>query len=138
MKKTFVKLIALAIVAVMACAAFVSCGLLLGPNADPEKAEEALEKKDYNVLVADDEISLKLYALGGIENLECVITAVSEEDDDDAIVIYYFKDKEAADAAWEEMEDMIEEAKEDEEDLIVKKSGKMIYMGTKAAVNASR
>ena len=36
------------------------------------------------------------------------------------------------------MQDEIEEMKKEEEDLIAKKSGKMIYIGTKDAIKAAK
>lgn len=137
--KNFIKIIALALVAVIACATLASCALG-APNADPEKAEKSLEKKGYVVDVADDKVSLGLVALStGLSDLECVITAFNEEDKEDAVMIYYFEDKEVADEAWEKyFEKAAEKVKEDNKDVIVKKSGKMIWVGTKAAINAAK
>ena len=137
--KNFVRIIALALVTVFVCATFASCALM-GPNADPEKAEKSLEKKGYTVDVADDKVSLGLVALStGLSDLECVITAFNKEDKDDAVMIYYFEDKEVADEAWEKyFEKAAEKVKEENEDVIDKKSGKMIWVGTKAAINAAR
>lgn len=133
--KTFVKIIALALVTVFVCATLASCALM-APNADPEKAEESLEKKGYKVTVIDDEYTLGFTSLAtGIKSLECVLTAAK---DDEAVAIYYFEDKESAETAWEKLEKLAEEAKEDEKDLVCKKSGKMIYMGTKKAINAAK
>ena len=49
--KTFVKVLALSLVAVMMCAVLVSCG---GPNKDPKKAAEALEEAGYAVQLVDE------------------------------------------------------------------------------------
>ena len=133
MNKTIVKILALSLIAVMMCLALVSCG---GPNADPDKAEEALKKADYTVVKADDDISLALYEAAGVKGLECVITAFNE--DEEGIVILYFEDKDAANEAWEEVEKDAKEEMEDEEDVVIKKSGKMIYYGTKEAVKAAK
>ena len=112
--------------------------LFLGPATNPEKAEKALEKKDYEVEVADGNTELAMYEMLGVKDLECVVTGYNEEDEDDAIVIFYFKDKEAAEAGYEALEDYAEEIGEEVEDFVFKKSGKLVYMGTKTAVAASR
>ena len=137
--KTFVKVIALALVTIFVCATLASCALF-GPNADPEKAEKSLEKKGYKVEVVDDKYSLGFTALAtGVSDLECFITAVNEDDKDEAVMIYYFAEKEAADEAWEKyFEELAEKAKEEDSDAVVKKSGKMIWVGTKKAINAAR
>ena len=137
--KNVLRLTTLALVLVMMLACLASC--FGGPNADPEKAEEALEDNDYVVIVADDKISLGLMGLGeDIDNLECVITAYNEDDEDDAIVIFYFEDKEDADEAFKSdiLKDMAEEAEEENDDVVFKKSGKMVYIGTKNAVKAAK
>lgn len=132
--KNVLKLLAISLVLVVMLGALASCG---GPNADPEKAEDALKDNDYEVIVADDKVSLAFY---GLDNLECVITAYSEEDEDDAIMIFYFEEKEDADEAFDSeiFEELIEEAEEEDEDIVVKKSGKMIYIGTKNAIKAAK
>lgn len=137
--KNFVRIIALALVTVFVCATFASCALM-GPNADPEKAEKSLEKKGYAVDVADDKVSLGLVALKtGLSDLECVVTAINKDDLKDSVVIYYFADKEAADKAWEKyFEKAVEVAKEQDSEVIIKKSGKMIWTGAKDAINAAR
>ncbi len=127
MKKTFVKLMALALVAVFACVTLASCSLG-GPNADPKKAKEALEDNDYTVLLVDSELLLP-------DDVEATLTAYNG---DEYIFITYYEDAEAANEAWEKAEDEAEELKEKYEDLVLKKSGKMIYMGTKEAVKAAK
>ena len=131
--KTFLKVLALSLVAVLMCATLVSCG---GPASDPDKAAEALEDADYVVIKADDKISLATYDALGVDDLECVITAFNE--DEEGIVIFYFEDKDAANDAWEAIEEIAEEAAEEEEDLVIKKSGKMIYYGTKQAIKDAK
>lgn len=126
MKKSIIKVLSLTLIAIMMCAVLVSCG---GPNADPDKAEKALEDAEYTVMKIDDEDMLKL---SGIDGLVCAITAFNE--DEEGIVIYYFEDAAAANEAWEDIEEEAKEAMEDEEDIVCKKSGKMIYYGTKQAV----
>ena len=133
--KNVLRLTTLALVLVMMLSCLASC--FGGPNADPEKAEEALKDNDYDVLVVDEKVALAFY---GLDNLECVITASSEEDEDDGIIIFYFEEKEDAKDAFDSeiFEELAEEAKEEMDDVVVKQSGKMIYIGTKNAVKAAK
>lgn len=135
--KNVLRLFTLSIVLVMMLSCLASC--FGGPNADPDKAEEALKDNDYDVEVIDNEIALALLGLSDdVDNIECVIMASSEEDRDDGIFIFYFEEKEDADNAFESLEEYAEEAMEDNDDIVIKKSGKMVYFGTKAAVKAAR
>ena len=134
--KTFAKVLALALVAVMMCAALVSCG---GPNADPEKAAKALEEAGYEVH----------YTEVGAAGIKAAVVAVKldeEAEKADFINITYYEDKEAANTAWDEAQDEIDEAKAsmaemygcEESEIVIKKSGTMIYVGTKDAVKAAK
>ena len=135
MKKTFVKLIALMIVVVFAAMTLASCGA--APNANPEKAEKALEKKGYKVEVFDDAITLGVYAaMLGADDIECVVMGNDKDDKDENVIIFYFGDKDDVEEAWDAVEELAEE--NDNEDIIIKKSGKMIWMGTKKAIKAAR
>ena len=135
--KTFVKVLALSLVAVMMCAVLVSCG---GPNKDPKKAAEALEEAGYTVTTLDK---------GLPEGYEATVTGVKldlENETADFIVITYYSDKEVLNAEWDEAQETLEEGKEamaalygvEKDDIVVKKSGMMIYVGTKAAVKAAK
>lgn len=127
MKKTL-RLLSLALVLVMTVALLASCG---GPNKNPEKAKEALEDAGYTVTLVDSAL--------GFEGIEKYLTAfkMSEDMSDmEMITIYYFEDSAAAKDAWEDIQKEAEEL--DEEDLVIKKSGKMIYAGTKEAVKAAK
>ena len=130
--KKLIKLSALALVLIMMVAAFASCA---APAKDPKDAKKALEDADYEVMLIDDKDALK-YA--GVDGLTAYLSAVNE--DEEAIVIYYFEDKDAANDAWEDIEKEVKEIQEEEEDLeiVVKKSGSMIWYGTKAAIKAAK
>ena len=135
--KNVLRLLALSLVLVVMLGAFASC-LSGAPNADPEKAKEALEDADYDVLYASN--ALEATFLGAwYDGCEAAIFA---NNDDDAIWIWYFEETDDADDAWEKIEDFAEElkeeAEEENEDIVVKKSGKMIYIGTKDAVKAAK
>ena len=130
--KKFTKILALTLVLIMSVAMFASCA---APNKDPEKAKEALEDNDYTVQMIDGDLAGKL-----MDGLEAYVAAF--DDDENAVFIYYFKDKDAANDAWDEIEEEIkeleEEAKEEDVEIVSKKSGKMIYFGTKDAVKAAK
>lgn len=132
--KNVLKLITLMLVLVMTLGALASCG---GPNSNPEKAEEALKDNAYEVIVADSKAQLLVY---GLDDLDCVITAWSEEDEDEVIMIFYFENKEAASDAFDSdiFEELVEQTDKKGDDLIVKASGKMIYIGTKNAIKAAK
>ncbi len=133
MKKTIIKVLALALVAVMMCAALVSCG---GPNADPDKARTALKDNGYAAEKLDSDASLYLFKIAGIDDLSCVVTGTAKKDDKvEHITIFYFEDTEAANEQWEDVQKYSDKSEDKEEsDWVVEKSGKMIYYGTKQAV----
>ena len=129
--KKFTKILALTLVLIMSVTLLASCA---APNKDPEKAKEALEENDYEVLLTDISI---LGAFAPYDGLEYSLVA-GTKDGEEGLVVYYFEDADAANEAWDDIEDEIEEAKEEEPDLIAKKSGSMIYFGTKAAIKAAK
>ena len=136
--KSLIKVLALTLVMIMALGLLVSCG---APNADPEKAEEALKDAGYKVILADNALSAAF--LGGwYDGCEAVLVATSEENEDDGIYIWYFEEKEDANNAWEDIEEFAEElnekAKDEDIDMVCKKSGKMIYIGTKQAIKDAK
>ena len=136
MKKTL-RLIALSLVLIMTLALLASCG---GPNKDPEKAEKALKENGYTVLHGDaDDIGIEVK---GIKNVLFGMDANIDfgnlsESKVNGITIIYFEDKAAANDAWEDVKDYAE--KDDEyKDVVVKKSGAMIYFGTADAIKAAK
>ena len=135
--------LALVCVLLLGCVfALASCG---GPNKDPEKAAKALEDAGYEVDcdVLDEATKDGIYAY-----VEAYLGDPEELDDDEKfnfIEIYYFEDAESAKEAFkdEEMQEYFEEFKEEVEDdfdveVIIEQSGKMIYIGTKAAIKAAK
>ena len=138
MKKTL-RIVAIAMVAVMLCLSLASCG---GPNADPDKALEALEDNGVKWAVKDDTIIPAGLAVLGIEGVDCVVTGTGKIDDEYAyITIIYFEEAEDAKNEWEDVQEYAEEEKDDDakdSEWVCKKSGKMIYFGTKNAVAAAK
>ena len=139
MKKA-IKLIALSLVLVMAVLALASCA---SPNADPDKAKEALENNDYSVQKLSGKISTAAISAIVGEDVDCVLTAQKvdkEAETFDALCILYFEDAEDANDAWEKAQDYAEDAKDEDvkdSEWVVEKSGKMIWFGTKNAVKAA-
>ena len=132
MKKTIIKILAFTLVLTMACALLVSCG---GPAATPEKAEKALEKNGYKVETIDDETALGfMAAFAG--DVEAIVIGMSE-DFKDGITIFYYEDAKAANEAWEDVKEEMEGESDEDMELVIKKSGKMIYAGTKDAIKAA-
>lgn len=130
--KKFARILSLTLVAVMLCAALASCG---GPAKDPADAKAALEENGY---VATNLSGLALTgtaALLGVDDLDAVVTGAKEGE---AITIFYFETSDAADAAFEKIEEKAAEAEEEYEDMVCKQSGKMIWMGTKQAVKDAK
>ena len=136
MKKT-IKLIALALVLTLSVVMLASC---FGPNADPEKAIEALKKNDYKA--AKDTTVLPIVFAGlRIKGLEAVVTGTAVIDDKvEHVTIVYFEDADSAKAAWEDIKEYAEKEDKEEEDTdwTINKSGRMIYWGTKAAIKAAQ
>lgn len=133
--KKMVKIIALAMVAVMLMLTLASCGAK--PSSDPAKAKEKLEKEGYKVALVENEDVLKL---SGLDGLVASLTAMKGDSKEDAqgVSIYYFKDADSAKKAEENefIKAAIEEAKK-EDDASTGRSGKMIWIGTKEAVKAA-
>lgn len=135
------KIIALMLVLVSLCALTLSsCSLIFGAGfSDPIKLGKKLVK-EY-----DDEVRFTFGMSGDMEDIaeefdikdDGIYAAafIYTEDDGDASVIYFTKSSYAKDAekdAAEFIEDMLKEDKElDEDDYIIKRSGKALYIGSK-------
>ncbi len=134
--KNMTKLIALALVAVMCVALLVACA----PASKPADAKAALEKNGYTVVLVDNETALKAAELlAGIDDLVATVNGTKKDGDKiEHVAIYYFEDSEAASEAYDKLVDDSDEEKDDETDWVFKKSGKMVYYGTEAAVKAAR
>ncbi len=127
MKKT-IKIVALALVAVMCVAMLASC---FGPkpNSDPEKAKAALEENGYTV--SDIPLNYK--------GLDTVVFATKGLLSEDNVTILYFIDKESAEDAFEDIrQDEVDEEDEENENYICEQSGKMVYFGHKNAIKAAK
>lgn len=117
----------------------VSCG---GPNSDPDKALAALKENGVD-WAGKDTVAIPLtLKLAGIENVDCVVSGTGKIEEKYAhITIIYFTDSDSANNAWEKVEEKAEAAKKDageDSQWVCDKSGKMIYYGTKNAVDAAK
>ena len=136
--KKFAKIMAVALVAVMAVAILVACA----PASDPDKALAALKKHEYTA--AQDKLVIPAaLTLAGVKDIEAVITgtkAVKKGDESklESVTIVYFASASAAKDAWSKVEEYAKKDNKDNSDWTIKQSGAMIYWGTSAAIKAAR
>ena len=137
--KMTIKILAVAMVAIMLCLTLASCG---APNSDPDKALEALKENGVTWAGKDDKVAPGLMKIAGIDGVDCVVSGTGKIDDEYAhITIIYFEEAEDAKEEWEDVQKYADDEKdEDAKDSkwVCKKSGKMIYYGTKNAVAAAK
>lgn len=139
--KKLSKVLAVLLIAVFLATALVACS----PNSNPDKAKAGLEKAGYSTTKFSDAISLTVTetALGCQRgDITAIVSGTKTNDDKsvDTVTIIYFKDATAAKNCWDKAKTYLEkeEKKDTESDIIVKRSGKMIYAGTKAAIDAAK
>ena len=96
--KRSIKVLALLIVSVLALVAFAGCG---GLPKTPNDAKANLEKKGYEVMVADAEDLGYIAAMFGLEegDLTGAVMAVKESTKDE-VSILYCKNEAVADKLW--------------------------------------
>ena len=128
--KKFVRILALTLTVLMLSMALVACAAK--PNADPEKAKDALEEAGYTIVPGG--------SLAGLayKDLDEIVIAVNE--DEKGVVIFYFDDDDAAKDAFEDIADEYKdgEGSEDEDWVAPTRSGSMIYCGHKDAIKAAK
>ncbi len=152
--KKFSKVLAIICVAIFTLFAFAACA----PSDDPEKALQSLKDNGYTVGVLTktvktsdafeydfDEIEEMLAPKKERGTLEAVVVgtkfgknAEGEETVDETVTIFYFSSTAAMKKRWDSGKIYIQEYADDDENLRIGKSGKMIYVGTKAAIKAAR
>ena len=120
--------------AILVCVLMLGCVLTLvscgGPNKDPKKAKEALEKAEYTVMLIEGD------AAG--EGIEAMLTAVSKDGKDQIAIVYYEKKADAKEAYKEAKDALKELGDKAPENYVVGKSGKVVWTGTKDAVKAAK
>ena len=145
--KKYVKIVTLALALVLALAALTACGM----SNNPKKTKKALESRDYTVEViigdGDLEAQAELDSYADEMNLTAgelvaMLTASKGEAENDVpenfIYIYYVKDSKSANKFWDSNQEQIEKTKEtykDAKGFEMKKSGSVVYFGTKQAIN---
>ena len=136
MKKFFKSLVAIMLIAMMSIS-FTSCGM---PN-DPTKTKANLEKEGYSVVYLSDAISLTTQeALFGVSRggLIGVVTGTNSNGSE-MVVVYYCKDSKVAKTVYDKIKAEYDTADaEEKKDTAVGKSGKVVWMGTKAAIKAAK
>lgn len=132
MKKTL-KIVAVMLVAIMSLAMLVACA----PASDPDKAVAALKKDGY--------VAVKVDSVLGLGGLVCTVSGTKIVTDKEGnkkvetVTIHYYGSSDQAAAAFENVKsDSEKDENKNESDWTVAKSGKMVYYGTKAAINAAR
>lgn len=136
--KKHLRIFAVAIVTIMLALTLVSCG---GPNADPDKALEALKENGVEWVVKDTTIIPGLLKIAGVSGVDTVLSGTDKIDGEYAhITVVYFKESDDAKDAYEKIEELADDDKGDakDSDWVFERSGKMIYWGTKNAVKAAR
>ena len=124
MKKT-IKVVAVAMVALMLMLALVSCGAT--PKSDIAEAKKALEDNGYTVMESSSDGAKVLIASKG----------------EDTVSIAYYDDQDAADAAYKAAEEALDAMKEladaagEELNVEVGQSGTMVWSGTPDAIKAA-
>ena len=117
----------LSVVAVIALAAILAVALVACIPSDPDKAAANLKEEGY--------VSIPLGAsLGNVDDM------VFATKGDEGIIILYFKESADAKEFYEsdEAKSLKEEFFDENESLVFKRQGKIVYIGTEAAVKAAR
>ena len=122
--------------AVLACVLLVGCVFALascgGPNSDPAKAEAALKEEGYTVA------AIPTFGLAGVK--KAISAYKVDGENNEGVQIFYLTEDADADKAYEEIEKLYNEAKEEDEDIDLKigKADGMIWFGTADAIKAAK
>ena len=116
MKKAL-KVISLALAMVCCAVMFIAC-----VPANPEKAEEKLEKKGYTVVLTEVTEALANYAPEGCEYV------VYGSKDGEIVAAYYFDKASNAKDYYKELKEEMDD--EEDSETILKKSGKVVVAAT--------
>ena len=104
------------------------------PNADPQKAKDALLENGYNAVLIDNGLPE-----GYVASLEAV-------KGQDFILITYYSDEKLLETEWESIQGTIEAIRSNhasivgisKEDVIIKKHEKMVFIGTSQAIKDTK
>lgn len=128
--KRMIRILALVLVLALSVCALASCA----PAGDPDKAVAALKKNGYTTVKTE----------GGYAGCVAYVSGTKIETTDNGVTvntanIYYFESADAANDVWEELSAKAKNDRtDDESNWVLKKSGKLIYWGTKAGIAAAR
>ena len=132
--KKFAKVMAVVLVAVMAVTLLVACG----PANNIEDAIAALKGNGYATHkfvgnIGFSNVDSKLVATKGV-----VGSLLGSGEEYQTITIYYFFTADAAKEAFEDIQQLSELERGEREDWVCKRSGDVVYFGTKQAVKDAR
>lgn len=129
--KKLVKSLAIVMLIVMSLTLLVSCG----PNSDPDKAIASLKDNNYAAIKDTALAGVIGLFLGDVKAIDAIVVGTNAEE---IITIVYFKDSKTASTYWDKMQEYADKENKDKNpDWVVKKSGKMIYFGTKEGAKAA-
>lgn len=123
----------LKIVSIIALFAILATVLVACIPNDPAKAEDNLKDAEYTVFAyKSGDVGFKaatgFLEIIGVKNVTAFVTAIKGED---GIALIYFEDSAAAKENYTAIEEYY---KEEDEDAVIKRSGKVIYAGTEQAI----
>lgn len=105
--------------------------------ADAAKAKEKMEKKEYNIdVLATGVVETALKLLNIDAEVMVATKTVKDKDGKDTIEIvtaYWFEEASQAKDAFEKIKERDEKESKDKDNFVCKRSGKVIYTGTKQA-----
>ncbi len=131
--KNLTRVLALVLAALLLSLSMVSCST---PAKDPEEAKKALENNGYVILSYIDDVNELKSILGKDMGLTVYLSA-TDKTYENILYVYYFESASDAKAAYDEAGKQMKRTAE-EEGWVIKRSGKMIYMGTEDAIEAAK
>lgn len=129
MKKNILRAIALGLMTVILCVLLSSCSSL----SDPDKTAQSLESAGYAVVYNNGEGETNAAALP-----QGSIATIMAYNGNEFIYITYYEDIAAAEDAWGAAQSAAEALKKNNENVVYKKSGNIIYYGTKQALKDAK
>lgn len=146
--KKFSKILAIIFVVMLTALSMVACA----PSKNPEKALQSLKNNGYEAgMLTKETQTLPMFSYS-FDNIVKKIVGTNASDEDkktllavvsgsklsegETVTILYFDSKDAMEKRWNNAKIYLEE--DTNKDLVVERSGKIIYIGTEAAIKAAR